>query len=136
MLDLSVEQRRALQALQRAYRSELEERVAGIVEAAQSVRAGRRDRRGLQDVRHLAHRLAGSAGICGFTALGRAASRIEDAALSVGGDTVTVDFLAELRRLTRALRKAARQTALPSLSRPSGRPRFSPAAPAASGSRG
>jgi HPt (histidine-containing phosphotransfer) domain-containing protein len=125
MLELSAEQRRALQALQRAYRSELVGRVADIVDAAESLRPGRRDRRGLREVRHLAHRLAGSAGICGFAALGRAAARIEEAALSTGADAVTVDFVAELRRLTRALRKASPP-----------RRGLNPAAPAASGSRG
>jgi len=132
MLDSSAEQRRALQALQRAYRSELVGRVAGIADAVEAVRPGRRDRRGLHDVRHLAHRLAGSAGICGFAALGRAAARIEDAVLSAGAETVTADFVAELRRLTRALEKASRAPASPRR----GQRRFSPAGRAASGSPG
>jgi HPt (histidine-containing phosphotransfer) domain-containing protein len=140
MPDLSAEQCRALAALQRAYRADLVERVTKVVAAAESLRPGRRDRRGRQDLRNLAHRLAGSAGICGFTALGQAASRLEDAVLSAGADPVTIDLVAELRRLSRALRRAAGRS--PSAFRPS-RARSTPAsgrvsraAPAASESRG
>lgn len=109
MPDLTPDQWRALQALQRAYTSELAARVASVAEAADTLRIGRKDRPGLQTLRHLAHRLAGSAGICGFTALGEAASRIEDVAISAAGaGAVTVDLVAKLRRLSNALREASR----------------------------
>jgi HPt (histidine-containing phosphotransfer) domain-containing protein len=111
MLDLTPDQRRELEALQRSYRSELAERLARVAEAADALRIGRKDRPGLHTLRHLTHRLAGSAGICGFTALGEAASRIEEVAIAAArAGAVTVDLVAELRRLSNALRKASRHS--------------------------
>ena len=108
MLDLSPAQRRALGGLQRTYGSALPARAAEMARAVEALGLRRDDRRALQALRHLAHRLAGSAGICGFPNVGELAGRIEDLALSAGGrGEVTPDIIAQLRRLTRRLRRVA-----------------------------
>ena len=108
MLELTPLQRRALRGLQRTYGSELPARAAEVAEAAFALGIGRGDRRALQALRHLAHRLAGSAAICGFPDVGELARRIEDLAVSAGGrGEATREVVAELRRLSRRLRRAA-----------------------------
>jgi HPt (histidine-containing phosphotransfer) domain-containing protein len=72
---LTAEQHERLESLRRAYVKDLPARVRAIVEAAESLEPG--DREKLQALHHRVHRLTGSAAIYGFTGLSRAASALE-----------------------------------------------------------
>jgi hypothetical protein len=61
-----VEQREALAALRRAYERELPAKVEAIARALPGPQADGPDAASLDDLYHLAHRLAGSAAIYGF----------------------------------------------------------------------
>ncbi len=113
MPDLSAAQRRKLQALRRAYRAELPEKVSAIALAAALLRQHDWDTAGLNDLHHVVHRLAGSSAIWGFMDVSKTAGELEEVVLS-GLETSgkkTVDIDREVGRLVQELQEAVRKSA-------------------------
>jgi chemotaxis protein histidine kinase CheA len=77
-----VEQREALAALRRAYERELPAKVEAIARALPGPQADDPDAACLDDLYHLAHRLAGSAAIYGFDDVRHAAAALESLVMS------------------------------------------------------
>lgn len=101
---------RELRGLQRAFLSQLPDRVAAIETALdEALLAAGIDRERLDALFHLAHRLCGSAGIYGYPAVHEAAGAVERKAEGLrdaGGDG-DPGQRAELRQLVEALKRAA-----------------------------
>src|SRR5262245_4775966 len=77
-----LEQREALEALRRAYERELPAKVEAIARAVSRLQADDPDAASLEDLYHLAHRLAGSAAIYRFNDVMHAASALEALVMS------------------------------------------------------
>ena len=102
--------RQELLGLQRAFLAQLPDRVQAIETALNEALGAREiDRPGVDALFHLAHRLCGSAGIYGCSAVHTAAGAIERVAegLRAAGGKDEPSQVAELRQLVEALKRAA-----------------------------
>jgi HPt (histidine-containing phosphotransfer) domain-containing protein len=108
MPELTTAQRRQLAALREDYEAGLEAAVAKVVATATSLGTNGCHRPGLRALRLLAHRLAGSSAVWGFSAVSTVAARLEDLALraSEASPMPEGEFARQSKRLARRLRRA------------------------------
>ena len=109
MPELSEAQRRELAALRQAFEAELPQKVTAIAGTAASLGTGPWDRSGLEGLLHLAHRLAGSSAIWGFTAVSDAASELEELITSALERVAPPTLATDVQRLVAALQQAVEQ---------------------------
>jgi chemotaxis protein histidine kinase CheA len=103
---------RELSGLRRTFLAQLPDRVQAIETTLNGALSAREiDREGIDGLRHLAHRLCGSAGIYGCATVHAVAGAVERAAedLLDAGEPAQHRRLAEVRQLVVALRCASRE---------------------------